>query len=476
MVAKELKLTHSQLNLISDPVTEQASIDQTSQRKRQPRSRNKSQEQLRDKPLATDQYISSIWSFPGSGGEQLYRWYGTLPRPLVERIISLYAGEKNSLILDTFMGMGVTLDVAADFGMRGMGLDSNALACLAAEARLFGIPSRSEVMKTAYYVAQSLPQTSSSRESEDMHRWADFLADEGFSYTRKWFRIDTLASVLDLLSGIADVEDVRIQRYLFVAAAQIIRDVASVDPRCTHHLVTKQKPFINPIPLWLDQVSRGIEAIKTNSASPDLISVSQGSTLSKPLENESANLVLAHPPYLGVIHYHLIHRLASDLLDYISAAKTPASLQKYDFNYKRLKEADVSTDNSDRYLSFIKQFASIMNNVVTPGGRCVIIIGDQRYKGHLRHPFTDFIQWFEQAGFTLEELFIWILQNNGGMHILRRGHFIDHNYILVFHKTNPTLEPVSDVESSSVLPRSRRSQSQNQLDGAVLSPGESGTD
>ena len=475
-MAKELKLTQSQPSLFSDPVIEQASIDQTSQHKRQPRTRHETQEQPQDKLLATDQYISSIWSFPGSGGEQLYRWYGTLPRPLVERIMSLYSGARDSLILDAFMGMGVTLDVAAEFGQRGIGLDSNALACLAAEARLFGIPSGTEVMKTAQHVAQNLVQASGGRGGEDLHRWADFLADERFQYTRKWFRLDTLTSVLDMLAEIAEIKDVRIQRYLFVAAAQIIRDVASVDPRCTHHLVTKQKPFINPVPLWLDQLSQGMVAIRTNPASDDLISVTQGSILGKTLEHESANLVLAHPPYLGVIHYHLIHRLASDLLDYISTRKTPASLQKYDFNYERLREADVSTDNSDRYLSFIQRFASVMTNVVTPDGRCVIIIGDQRYKGHLRHPFTDFIQWFERAGFALEELFIWILQNNGGMHVLRRGHFIDHNYILVFHKTNPTLERVSDVKSSSVLPRSRRSRSQNQLDRVVPAPGESGSD
>ena len=40
----------------------------------------------------------------------------------------------------------------------------------------------------------------------------------------------------------------------------------------------------------------------------------------------------------------------------------------------------------------------------------------------------------EGNGFGLEENFIWLLQNNGGMHVLRRGNFIDHNYIAVFRR------------------------------------------
>lgn len=475
-MAKELKLTEGQLDLFSDLFMEQESTELADKHKRSSRGRNETQEQLQDKPSVADQYISSIWSFPGSGGEQIYRWYGTLPRPLIERIMSLYTGTEVNKILDVFMGMGVTLDVAADLGLKGKGLDINALACLAAEARLFGVPSKTEVMQVAHSVAQNLLQKSGSREEDGSQRWNDFLADERFEYTRKWFRADTLISVLDMLSEIAEIKDVRIQRYLLVAAAQVVRDVASVDPRCTHHLVTKQKPFINPVPPWLEQVSRGLPAIRSNSADEKLISVSQGSALGNHWNGESANLVLAHPPYLGVIHYHLIHKLASDLLDYINIRKAPASLQKYDFGYERLREGDVSTDNSDRYLSFIEQFASAMYNIVAPDGRCVIIVGDQRYKGHLRHPFTDFIQRFEGAGFALEELFIWILQNNGGMHVLRRGHFIDHNYILVFHKTNSTQERLSDVKSSSVLPRSRRSRSQDQLDRIVPTTSESDSD
>jgi hypothetical protein len=72
--------------------------------------------------------------------------------------------------------------------------------------------------------------------------------------------------------------------------------------------------------------------------------------------------------------------------------------------------------------------------VLPAGGRAVVIMGDARHKGLLRHPFTRVVDLMESRKFDLEENFIWILQNNGGMHVLRRGHHIDHNYILVFRR------------------------------------------
>lgn len=386
---------------------------------------------LRSKTHSTEQYISSIWSFPGSGGEQLYRWYGTLPRALVERLTSLYTS-KQSRVLDAFTGLGTTLDVAADAQLHARGVDSNPLACLATESRLFGVPSEAAVLAAADEIVGELihPVAASGASRE----WDALLTEQPFAYTQKWFRADTLEAMLRLMFRIADVEPVGTQRLLFVAAAQVVRDVASVDPRCTHHLVTKLKPFINPLPLWREKVAQAVKAVRLQPADPSRISISQDSILEAPIKDASVDFAFIHPPYLGVIHYHLIHRLATDLLDVVNKLRSPAALRIYDFEHARLKKADVSTDNTKPYQEFVERLAQVMERVVAPDGRCAVIIGDQRNKGHLRHPFTDFIRSFESHGFQLEENFIWILQNNGGMHVLRRGHFIDHNYILIFHK------------------------------------------
>lgn len=390
---------------------------------------------LRRKPQATRQYVSSIWSFPDRGsGNHLYRWYGTLPRPMVERLLSLYASDGSAQLFDPFVGSGTTMEVAADASLRATGLDSNPLACLTTEARLSGIPSEEAVLVAADQVVDDLTLGASNNSAVDDESWLALAKTDRYGYTRKWFRTDTLSAVTQLFLRVAEVDDKRVQRLLFVVAAQVIRHVASVDPRCTHHLVTKQKPFIDPLPVWRKGVAEAVATVRREPADSSKIRVAQASALEPPMRENSADFAIVHPPYLGVINYHLIHRLASDILDAVNIHKAPAALEGYDFDYQDLKRNDVSTDSTDRYQQFVRRLAVAMQNVVAPDGRCVVIIGDQRHKGHIRHPFTDFIHWFEENGFALEENFIWVLQNNGGMHILRRGHFIDHNYILVFHK------------------------------------------
>lgn len=380
---------------------------------------------------ASDAFISSVWSFDGRGGDQVYRWYGTLPRALVERLFGLYC-PPGTRVLDPFVGLGATLDVAADAGLQAHGFDVNPLACLAAGVRLFTGAASSAAVPRARALAARMRLHPAPKGCVP---WAAALREEKFDYARKWFRADTLDAVLALLFAIADEEDAAVARLHFVAAAQIIREVASVDPRCTHHLVTKQKPFIDPLPLWLEQVAQVVRAVRPNAADPRHVVVQQGSALECLGESPKAGFALIHPPYLGVINYHLIHRLATDLLGIVQQVCAPKSLVGLDFGYERLRAADMSTDRTDTYQTSVERLADAVAGGTAPAARCVVIIGDQRYKGHLRHPFTDFIAAFESRGFLLEENFIWLLQNNGGMHVLRRGHFIDHNYILVFNRT-----------------------------------------
>lgn len=377
--------------------------------------------------------LSSVWSFDGRGGDQVYRWYGTLPRALVERLLGLYC-PPGTRVLDPFVGLGATLDVAADAGLQAAGVDVNPLACLAAQVRLFtGATSSAAVPRARALVARQRLHSAPKGRAP----WAAVLRDVKFDYARRWFRADSLDALLALLFAIADEEDAALARVHFVAAAQIIREVASVDPRCTHHLVTKQKPFIDPLPLWVEQVARVVRAARPNAADPRHVVVRQASALECLGELPKAGFALIHPPYLGVINYHLIHRLATDLLGIVQQVCAPESLAGLDFGYERLRAADMSTDRTGTYQTSVERLADAIAGGTAPDARCAVIIGDQRHRGHLRHPFTDYIAAFEIRGFLLEENFIWLLQNNGGMHVLRRGHFIDHNYILVFKRMPP---------------------------------------
>ncbi|MFZ3323727.1 MAG: hypothetical protein WA190_15245 [Usitatibacter sp.] len=375
---------------------------------------------------AANGFVSSVWSFPEQGAPSIYRWYGTLPLGLVERLLSLYAPIGSERILDPFLGSGMTLEAASKAGNGGLGLDCNPLSCLLAEAKIFSSHRLDELHKECTTILSN-----ESKKPLRFGRMLEYASKPRFDYTRKWFREDTLEATLRLLAAIAAVKNESLQRQLFVVAAQVVREVASVDPRCTHHLVTKQKPFLSPYERLRQKVAL-IERDGSTGVTAN-IRIEQGSILTASI-SQHFDFGIIHPPYLGVIHYHQIHRLATDLLAIAAEVGMAATLRRYDWTYDVTKAADFSTDDSAKYSASVAALANRSATLFEKGARCAVIIGDQRHKGFLRHPFTDFITHFEASGFTLEENFIWLLQNNGGMHVLRRGHFIDHNYILIFQR------------------------------------------
>lgn len=398
---------------------------------------------------AASGFISSLWHFPEAGAKSIYRWYGTLPQPLIEQLFTLYCGNEDCRILDPFVGSGSTLELASKKNYVAEGWDTNPLACLITQTRLGGFTPVIERL-----LSDSLPEIDRKLSKKRRGAGEKRFNEEQYAYARKWFREDTLSRTLDLLEAISQVANKDLQRLLFVLTAQEVRNVASVDPRCTHHLVRKEKKYLDPWQSVRENCIKSSSVLYPKSELKSFPTVTQKSAIDQDVGAE-VDFVLAHPPYLGVIHYHLIHRLATDLLGYAKQAWAPASLRSLNFENTIVRQTDVSTDNEKPYDQFVSEFAMGMAKKVKAGGVCALIIGDQRHQGRLRHPFTTFIAGFESNGFVLEENFIWALHNNGGMHVLRRGHFIDHNYVLIFRRIDAPGPRGRNISSRSGRSRSK---------------------
>ncbi len=379
-------------------------------------------------------FVSSIWSFPPTedvsyAGHSIYRWYGTLPGPLVARLLDLYGSGLAHPVWDPMAGGGTTLVEARLKGVPAVGYDINALSCLVARTKLDPFPTAIQEVIDALHGIRA-----GSSRSRDISGFED----ASFGYARKWFNEPSLERLLQVASAIGEAKfETRLQRLLLVALAGITREVAEVDPRCTHHLVRKGKGYVDALPLLGKRalaIAEAVAEVPLREAAPGADWLIHQQSALEPAADTQADLVIAHPPYLGVIHYHLIHRLGTEVLRYLQAEHGLSALDGLTFDAEEIKAGDGSTDNSAKYGVFLEGLASSLSEVVVPGGRAVIILGDARHKGMLRHPFTDAIRLMEESGFALEENFIWLLQNNGGMHVLRRGHHIDHNYIMVFKK------------------------------------------
>ena len=64
-----------------------------------------------------------------------------------------------------------------------------------------------------------------------------------------------------------------------------------------------------------------------------------------------------------------------------------------------------------------------------------VIIGDTRVNGDIIPTFSYFINYANEKGFRLKDIFIWRMNQKAGMSIKRHGNHIDHNYILIFQKS-----------------------------------------
>lgn len=388
----------------------------------------------RPKPAqSSNGYVSSVWDFPPDvdvsyAAHTIYRWYGTLPGPLVGRLLDLYADPQSALpVWDPMCGGGTTLVEARLRGIPAVGWDVNPLACLVARAKIHsGAVSIADVDSALEWI----------RARAAAPNWTGGFGDDSFAYAGKWFETAALDALLELTDVVAQVPaSPSTERILLLALAASTRDIAEVDPRCTHHLVRKRKVGADPFDVF-ERKARGLAGAL--AAAPNLDQVSRISVdqcdMASASEPPPSSLAIVHPPYLGIIHYHLIHRLGTELLRWVNERRAPECLDGFLFDPDWIRSVDGSTDHEGAYGHFVDRMCSTLEQGVVPGGHAVVIMGDGRHKGLLRHSFTNVIGVMESHGFAMEENFIWLLQNNGGMHVLRRGHHIDHNYIMVFRR------------------------------------------
>jgi len=147
------------------------------------------------------------------------------------------------------------------------------------------------------------------------------------------------------------------------------------------------------------------------------VSVGDATDLSD-IANNSIDLICAHPPYAGII------------------------------NYSSKVEGDLSKLDIDEFLRRMAKVAKRSYDVLKPGGKCAILIGDTRKKKHVIPIGFQTINVFLNAGFKLKELVI-KRQHNCKTTGFWYAKSIKYNFLLLAHEYLPIFEkPKSSVVSS----------------------------
>jgi DNA modification methylase len=134
------------------------------------------------------------------------------------------------------------------------------------------------------------------------------------------------------------------------------------------------------------------------------------------LDNQSVDLICAHPPYANIIHY------------------------------TNNKEGDLSFLEVEHYLRELEKVANESYRVLKPGRKCAILIGDMRKHKHVVPLGFKVIDVFLKAGFKLKELVI-KRQHNCKTTGFWYENSIKYNFLLLAHEYLPIFEKPLNTSS-----------------------------
>jgi DNA modification methylase len=127
------------------------------------------------------------------------------------------------------------------------------------------------------------------------------------------------------------------------------------------------------------------------------------------LQDNSIDLICAHPPYANILHY------------------------------TDIKEGDLSFFDIDEFLKEMVKVAKESFRVLKPGKQCAILIGDTRRKKHVIPLGFKLINIYLDAGFKLRELVI-KRQHNCKTTGFWYANSIRYNFLLLAHEYLPIFE------------------------------------
>ncbi len=137
------------------------------------------------------------------------------------------------------------------------------------------------------------------------------------------------------------------------------------------------------------------------------------------LEDNSINLICAHPPYANIVQY------------------------------TDSKKGDLSFLDIDAFLSEMSMVAKESFRVLKPGGKCAILIGDTRRKKHVIPLGFKLMNIYFNMGFKLHELII-KRQHNCKTTGFWYNNSIKYNFLLLAHEYLPIFEKADTPEHFTV--------------------------
>lgn len=350
------------------------------------------------------------------------KFFPELPRWLIKRY-----SQENEIILDPFTGSGTTNVEALLAKRNSVGIDVDPFSRFIAKVKV--TPLSENTLKSAQKeLFESILNYHSSLISE-----SDL---PNFPYRDNWFNEEILFELTYLRKQVQqlDTQD-EVKDFFRVCLSSIIRSVSNADDNCTRTVIRKK---LNKSVKPSDALNKFAKAVMTKV--PKMVAFSEnyplGITVDFPDDMDARNIKFAEgffdfaitsPPYVNAVDYPRTHQLEMYWLGFAQASLTALKKQNVGTesvsasDYKTLHQIGVSDadtiiqniyekDPRRAYIAF-KYLNDMCQNlievfkVLRKGGRYVVVVGNNRIRGHLFESWKYLMPMAEKIGFKVENYF-----------------------------------------------------------------------
>lgn len=343
---------------------------------------------------------SSDWEYVDAETQNLthnvHRYSGKFIPQIAARAIEILSKE-GDMILDPYCGSGTTVLEAALLGRNSIGIDLSPLAALIAKVKTTPIEILAldeQVTRLHMAISEREAQTSEPLplfSSDTSDQPMDFDGNEKWNdeWFRKWFNDKILKDLLFLDEQIRKVAGRDIHDLASVALSDILRKSSNAASGYPNVMFDKRRPE-RPRPLRpflrslvkASQMVRELEGTPLATYHPKIFNAN---STDMPLQDNSVDAIVTHPPYIGSIPYAEYGLLSLKWLGH-----DPKSLDRSLTGGRR-----QSKDVVERFAADYKLFMEECHRTLKPGKFAFFMVGNPVVRGErvdLRQMTIDFAE------------------------------------------------------------------------------------
>jgi len=357
-----------------------------------------------------------FWDINGSSQKLAYlthnyfRYFGKFPSTVAQRLIETYTSKKEDLVVDTMVGSGTTLVEAKIVNRDAIGFDVNPFSILLSNVKVTSLdPKKLEDIHST--IKQKLTKLSESEvkglipEMKNMDHWFD-----------KKVQIE----LAKIKFAINQIENKKIKEFFQVCFASILRRVSCAGSQTGRIFHDKDWIYRSSFELFDKQFKLMLERmIELNKLKTTSIIAKVGDAKAVPLDDNSAKLVICHPPYYNLYKFSHTNKFELIWLNYDITSVSKKEI------FEGFKLGNV--ERHIEYLDEMYQVINEMHRIMQKGGFGALMLGDSIVQKQRITIAEKIVKYLIKSNIKIEKI------------ILRKPRFAEASYATSQRRTKEDL-------------------------------------